>query len=696
MGQWFAGSGSNLRLETHSQNHDILSSANRLHRDLMGIRLAINHPYSNAGIPLLIDYFERNKSFLSDPILRIFFEMSLFRPILLVRFVNLNSESLNEVTSFFERAINYYEENVATNIDKAESVAVVAFLLTQQQRFYNYVIHFGRFDKSQYKQLLFENREHIKQLQQHPDYQSIAVQRQLFLALLDSYHSGPLLNFEDVKDVVLSTVGSINLENKNSQISFPTPGLLSSAKGVPFAHAIELKMQLENNPSAANALFNQAAGLYGVMIPKDAEWHCQVFPHFICRTGPDVFYTLDVILGTLMRNNLPVKGVPENTLSSQKYRNIFGDKVLVVSLRVLETGASSSTATETWNKAVLESFDEHGLIEIPIDRWYHVKGSIRRQLNGVWCSFVNKKEKIPPHPAISGVERFHVWKSNTSDPYYLWVDPVTMQVQMRINSDGTIIFPDEDSQKRWEWVNLDAVSGGRAMKALDSAAYVLQEVTAATEKEKRLILPHIKSTDGKPLEFILAKPLGINEEKWVLKGQPHLFLSTHQRLPGIHGFTNFLILESLKGNLEALIPLKSKAEMKENSVYTEWIQVKIKGDKLVTHNPRDNAYLAYITLLKASTPKDYANALEFLKNVPKCRFEGFSDEEFQMLGVVYKSKKETGDKNVYADLCRLYTAWIIHDNIKRNPVIHSVSLSQNRQIPTFRSQPQVWKDFWIN
>ena len=91
---------------------------------------------SNATIPLtmLIDHFEENLQELTKQDARILFAMSLNQPMKLYKTLQDNPSFEEELTAFFNNAIDHYQTEVLADEDKAQSLQALLFLLEQKQR----------------------------------------------------------------------------------------------------------------------------------------------------------------------------------------------------------------------------------------------------------------------------------------------------------------------------------------------------------------------------------------------------------------------------------------------------------------------------------------------------------------------------------------------------------------------------------
>jgi hypothetical protein len=313
-------------------------------------------------------------------------------------------------------------------------------------------------------------------------------------------------------------------------------------------------------------------------------------------------------------------------------------------------------------------------------------------------------------PPLAGLDKLSLWISqDSSDRHYLFVDLKSMTPIIRLDFEGGLSFLQHEKRNRWEWVIPGILEGNSRILELDPFAFILQDDPYLGPRnlllQKHLIhpsdmlmqFPHLIDSSGEVLEFVRKWDSEIDElSDWVLKNKPHLHISKNQFLPGIRNFNQFIIVENASGKREALIPIKTKNQIDSKEVAkTSCISVNIKQGELVSQDPKTNIYLAYLCLIHATTSEDYQRAMKFLQ--ASSRFESYTDEELRLLGWIFHSPRMTQDHTGPSDAIRLFAAWLVQDNFKRNPQeitpIESIKEFKKKKISAL-SPPDVWNLFW--
>jgi ankyrin repeat protein len=667
------------------QNAAILESSNILDRELMSIRCSVNVPHiSPLPIPLLLDYFGgQHLDELSTFERRLFFEASLFAALRLPKAIRELPECGKELYAFFQKALRHFEDKIASNVDLSSSAETAASLLNQWTRALVYLEKNGGMDiqGQSIETLLEDARDKIRELSQDPKFQTEEALNILLLSLMDSYHgSGPVAGLVYDLITTLVKVGSMK-GSKNF------PAFVQNTATI----FIENKALIENSlnhPGLAKTTLDDVAKLYNIQIPSDAIWKKRQFPFYHCKTIQGLV-EVNVMTGTVWINNLPLITLTSAVCqASSSYLELFGNDPLKITDQRIHTKETISLGAK----------DQFGAIGIFVSR----KGvttsieQIQRQLNGRWYAYIPNinKNLVLFHPQFAGSAQLNQWRSIKDPIHYLYVHPQTMQPVIRLEADGSFTLFKEEGTQQWEWVQMPPEMAN--LSTLDPDVFLLQAKSTQTPRPMLMQFPHLKDENGNLLEFERRWSTDKKELRWVLRNRPHLSLAKEQRLPGVRNFHNFLILENANGARSALIPVKAKEQLDaKKAVETACVHVQIKDDALTSLEPKTNAYLAYVALTHAVTPKEYQQALAFLKKARK--FEKYDSEELRLLGLIFTSHKLTNDYTGPATAINLFTHWLVNENYHRNPSIGlAVPMEADRIRLTADSPAVHWQLFWEN
>ncbi|MDP1834357.1 MAG: ankyrin repeat domain-containing protein, partial [Chlamydiales bacterium] len=654
-----------LRLAEYSQNHAIGTYSDISSRELMSIRAVATNarPITDLSVPLLIDYYTKNLDDLSAPYHQAFFEATLFSAFRLPLGLKRRKELDVETEQFLSHAIQYFDDRIKSATNVASSVQATVFLTNQYARFLSYALKNGiqTIGDTPTEQLIKSTRDKMREMLADPQYQGEEIQHYLHLALLDSFHSMGIRDSSNSMDVA-RCISELNLHTLTGKKTLPLAhSFVASATAVPVQQSDRLQAIFSEDPNAASNYLNRIAETYDIT-PSAVQWHEQAFPIYHCTIN-DSLIQVNCLSGALLKDGYELIGTPSGIKYHQSYRKLFGDRNLNMTTQPLDTKGLQNVRQAT----LYMSQDQHGPIHIIAHNDY--LQSIHRVINGRWCALVDSSQQtLPPIPPLPGAATLLIWKSLEETDTYYWVDAKTMETKYQVNPQGHYVLMQTDSDIDWEWVDLASVPGGNAIKVLDPNAFLLQEVSAKKPLQMRLQLPNIVSSNGEPLEFVRSQPIGSSEERWVVKGLPHLFLADSQQIPGIHSYHNYLVLEAASGEKEALLPIKTIDQLRSNAaVRSSYLRVQLtEEDGLQSHVPYRNLYLAYLALTHATTPDEYMKAMDYLHQARK--FERYDETELQMIYNVLLSQNATKDHTGYAYACRLYTAWLVQDNLKRNPL----------------------------
>ncbi|MDP1835039.1 MAG: ankyrin repeat domain-containing protein, partial [Chlamydiales bacterium] len=655
-----------LALIERSQNRAICSYDDVASRRLMSIRsMAIStRPVTELSVPLLIDHYAKNLDDLAEPYQQAFFEATLFAasrfPLSLRRRVQLETE----LQHFFIRAIQYFDDRIQAKTNIKPSIQATVFLTCQHARFLSYSLKNGikLIDKTPTDELIKTTRAKLRSMLAEPLFASEEMQHYLHLALLDTFQVLAVKDSNGLLDIARS-ISQLNLHSLTEKNSLPLAyAFVASATSVPVQQAANILAVLKREPETAKAYLNRIAETFDITSNENVQWEERAFPLYHCKMGGSLI-EVNCLSGAILKDGKELIGTPKNIRSHSSYFTLFGKRHLNMTVQPLDEDGTT----------LYTSQDLYGPIHIVAQHDY--LNSIHRLINGRWCAFVDScQQKTPPVPPLSGVDTLLAWRS-LDDNTFFWADRNTMLPIYKVDSQGHFTLLQTDPEVNWEWVDLAKVPGGNAVKILDPSAFLLQEVSNKKSRQMRLQLPHVIAPNGDPLEFTRSQPLGYPEERWIIKGLPHLFLSDNQEIPGLQNFQNYLVLEAGSGEREALLPIKTFDQLRSSvAVQTSCIRVQLKEDSLQSHVPYHNLYLAYLTLTHATTPNDYRKAIKFLQEARK--FERYDETELQMISNVILSQNMTKDHTGYTYACRLYASWLVQDNLKRNPLPTTETESQ--------------------
>jgi hypothetical protein len=671
------------------QNRSILAAPNLINRELMSIRSSVTTCeqafYSPITVPLLLDFFApQHLHELGHLERRLFFEATLFAALRLPLAIQELPTCAKELKTFFHSALNHFEDKLATSIEVSRSLAASAFLLTQWQRALVYLEKGGvsQIEGQPVAELLEQVRAKIQQQLQDPKTQDEELRQQLHLALVDSYHGSSLPDSLSHNVVVnMAAYWKSVHSHQASQKLFPA--FVESATLLP----VEKQALIQNSlkiPDTARKILGAAAELYNLSLPESALWKEAQFPIYSCLSSRGLV-ELNVLTGRFLIAKQTPMALPKQMRStSPSYQELFGE----AKLNVIDCNT------------YLQAQDAFGSIQILVSAQQPRKiEKICRMFDNQWYFHIPSKEKEshPLMPQFPNLNRLTLWSSSQQPLHYLYVDPHTLQPVVCLDADGHLTLIAEQPAQRWEWVQMHTLDIFSDLQALDKDAFILQAATTQTPRPMLMYFPHLKDENGNGLEFERRWLPDKKEVRWVMRNRPHLFLATEQRLPGVRGCNNFLILENANGARSALIPIKTRDELAQNiSVDVGCMHVHLKEDTLTSPEPQANAYLAYLALTHALTPEDYQLALAFLKKARK--FERYTTEELRLLGLLYTSHKTTHDNSGPADALRLFAHWLVDENFRRNPAPKGSDLNIPKDAVHIKlradSPAAHWQLFW--
>lgn len=635
-----------------------------------------NAPGLVVALPLLLSHFGNNLERLRDDTVMLYFETTMFGMGHLPLMIEKQPHIIETVNLFFEKAFNHFECQFKTNYQLKSNLTVLTFLLIQKERYLSTLLLCGvpRVGEITVEEALSATREKILELSnaQVPD--SLDILKFLHLAYIDSFQATPPQNLRDVENLIHSilTVRIIKDEIPNASDTCGSRELESCLQIIPYAYTGILMTMLRDHPADRNLILSKAVKIIISGFSIETSWKESLFPEYTARAPDGSVFKLNILTGSLLINDTKTDKINKAIAADATYKELYGDTII----HVLNKSFCS------YNDDLIERYtcyDEDGIVEIYAGGVVH---EVRRQFDGIPYGYVpsSSHEGIP---SLFRSEDSLLWRSREDNPRYLAIDKKTKQHVIATDDHGRVIFLRDSPTKQYEFCNVREIPGGSRIFTLDPNASLLKEVSGTAPDELRLNIPNIRLEGNRPLEFFRKIPKGSLRPRWALNDQPHLYLADEQILPSIHGYKAFLILESATGVKEALIPYRLENDPKKKY---PCIRVPIKGEKLHTQSPEENIYIAYLALLHASTPADYETVMYYLKGGYK--FEAYTNAEITLIKTLFLSYKNTKDNVGSAVACRLYAAWLVQDNLRRNPAdSRNISRTDNT-----KNTPNIWLD----
>ncbi|HEV8053000.1 MAG TPA: hypothetical protein VGP47_10950, partial [Parachlamydiaceae bacterium] len=237
---------------------------------------------------------------------------------------------------------------------------------------------------------------------------------------------------------------------------------------------------------------------------------------------------------------------------------------------------------------------------------------------------------------------------------------------------------------------------GTGIQEFDPDAIIWKPAPLAKDDQQPplLIFPHYNDEQGNLMAFSFI------DDKWTWQSSKQWYIADEQVINGIHGLKRYLVLENTEGEKEVIFPKQTLTQLKTLDSFSSTCErMKLEDGKPASRSPTKNAYLAYLALAHAITPADYAVAMDYLKNA--FRFEAYSGEDLRILGWIFNLTSEKPDHIGSMDAVRLYAAWLVHDNLKRNPSkTEKLHIDKPPEIkekkPDLNAPEGEWKEYWNN
>lgn len=603
----------------------------------------------------LMDRFRQSLQDFQNPIHRVFFWATLFQPGNLKVALKGYPELQQELLNFINEAIAYYDLQSTESIDLKTRVDTIAFLLEQKQRFLNYSISLG-FNSA--REELLETRKTIRESLQKTDYNQFPeVKEHLLLTLIDSYSSVEKLTKDELKEVLHTQAQIGNLNSEYVQNRNIPNGLRYSVSSILAKHAFEIQTLIKEGKNSD--LFYDILNLFepDPNIQFTRSWEDGGFPFVLIRHKSDI-YSLNLLLGIAYKNGIPLKTHPGNITDQASFVELFGKEPIRGVIR----------------GNLFEGSDQIGKIYQKIE--FH-SSPAREILNEICINIPidQLKDTLPP---FENLDRLQAWKSKDTE-FIALIDPKLKKIVYFIDKEGLISFP-SDRNKKYSWVDLEKVEGGKGIKEFNQKAILLQN-----KEEKILLLPGYKDELGQPIAFEekVIRPEGKAPfTAWVWKKNPNLYISPEQKIDGIRNFKKFLVLESVKGEKEALF-LIDKQSATEGRIG----RFKMAGNSIAYQSQAvKNYFYAYLQMMHARTPEDYHRAFDFIKTTKK--FARLNEEEVRFLDWIVFPDEHRKDGHPDAAAIRVLAAAKIMENYRAYPDTSSKKIDPKNKLNNWTDYAQ--------
>lgn len=620
-------------------------------------------------ITMLLDHFESHLDELMEPDACIFFAA-------LQRKFSKKAlyQNADEYLSFFDKSIAHFEAQWLANINLKQSQQVLLFLLEQKQR---YCRQAGR-TMIKGRDLLEETRQQVRKLGSDPQMAKNEDQQYLHLILLDSYNSKVPLTGEQVAEIIMVRAHLKYLLQQSGKNPVIFPQLYDSAARALALHQDEIQEHLAIDEAVRNGTFNHVLRDAGIELPG-AEWKAEGFPLYSSIQADGSMFQIDILSGDIYLNGKNL--VPLAHLRSDPiYKEHFGSQRMLGSQQ----------------PGYIECQDSKGMIRLITakDRWGNpaIK-EVHRKIGEAWfCHISPQSSNYPLMPSLAPKDGLQIWqKADSKECEYLIVDKASFEPLYRLDEGGCFWFPIGEKAKRYAWCDVGNSVEGQGLKAFDPATILWQPAPQADVEVYFPLLqfPHYTDMQGKNLEFTYE------DGRWHLLSAPQLMIAEEQSLEGMRNIQRFLVLEDAKGKKEVMLPKLPFGKQGIQAARCE----KIPMNKGIpeSKNVEQNTFLAYLTMAHALTAEDYVRAMEYLKKAYS--FGRYDKGQLKLLGWILNADRVKDDHSASMDAIRLYAAWLVHDNFKRNPLpsaeVEKVSKKALWGMTGNDASPDHWEAYWV-
>lgn len=602
--------------------------------------------FSTSLIPLLCEEFSKDLVLSMKERSQNIFRTIFFSNALL-KLIEEKRVSVDTCFKFFDNNIVFFKEQFVSGVDKVNSVNTYLFLLEQKGR----LIAFCKAANLDTGDLLLKFRSEVADILKSPIQNITGARIRSLFMMLESYNVTEISTFEEAKDMIkiqFACTRALDLENPNMYLP---ETLINMIIDVSLEHKTAIFDIFQREKRAVGNLMNELVKDAGFKNIEEMDWKKEAFPIYGSKSKEDNYFQINVLEGKILVNGVPSHGIPQNIKNHTLFKKVVGENYSPCIMQGL----------------YYEFSDDIGKIRIFASNEF----CCHRILNNTWYQ-LDQYNWIADN-ALFKDQLF--WKPQTDKPHILVTSLQCKEMKYKIESDHKTTILQENENTQYDRIDLSSIPEAAWILEFDSDAILWKGA------ETRLLLPRCHDEQGNIIEFVKGIPKGMKEERWILKSQPQLFMSEDQTLPNISGKEKFLILENAKGGKTAFVNHKYSIyqdfmeEADEVNLGIYW-SYSVEDNELVNLKPEKNALLAYLALINSSTPAEYKIALEYIQKAYK--FEKYNPEDIELLKAIYS----TNDHSVYADAIRLYAAWLINDNTKRNtgqgiyPILNDYILMQ--------------------
>lgn len=650
-----------------------------------------SRPPQNSTLVLsqLVDYFSENPHELEEQPQRILMLYTLSNPGSLKKALEESTEFAHELQEFFVKNINSYKDRFILAFDLTKTRDTLSFLYQCYIFMLTTMDPETRLGKSTVAETLKGVRADMKALWQNKIWaKDPQATMHLCLNLVASYQNRAFWHESDAADLLearfLYKKLSNHLPDQGSVLPNVSPQYVLNTWSSFVTRLNELRSQLSDR------VLTELAAKHGVTLPSDSQWDRSDYPNVsVSLKGGDTVM-LALATGAIYVGGREVSPMPTFISEDSAYKRLFGFRTFPCK--------ENNGAYEGFCDGVFYRFEYNS---------QEGKESVKRICSlreGIWHELIQPTS--PSYPSlplimsefllsnylpIKGMEHnyCHVWKKlDKESPGYLLIGRYQRQ-QVKINENGYYQF----NEKWYERCLDDTLKGFSTISAFDPRATVWQEVSDKPEKTIIIKTPTYQDESGKRVALELARDEKTGKARWVLQSAPHLFLSADQHLEGFGETKRYLILETENKERFLLLPrLDKDGQSQEINLSSPVVLIRLQDGKPKTQDPEKLALLAYHKLLSANDPADYSEVMHYLEKAKK--FGRYTAEELRLFGWIFNAYKSTKDRTILGDAIRLYTMWLVEDNLRRNPGLEKGKSPQDK-VPHFNANAETWQEYWM-
>lgn len=641
-------------------------------------------PGSNLVFSQMLDYFSECASELEEDSSRLLMLYILCRPGRLKKALENSPEFALEVQAFFVNLMNTFKDRLFLGFNPRKARETVGFLY----QCYIFVLTTMGMDATignrPVPEILKEVRAEMQALVKDESWAKDP-QAVMYLCLnrIASYQSKSTLQEKDATDLLEARFlykYLLNLLPDSTQVlPSVSPQYISNTLA-----AFATRLQ-EIHSLASDTAVRAVIAKGGAQIGEASTIDRSDFPNIHAFTDEGNRVTLSIPSGALFVEGQESSILPQSILDHKFYIKLFGKRLFPCVK--LENAYEGRLAGEHYRFEVVKEGEVENLKRICL---HH---------EGVWHEYTPDNirtisEFLPAidYPKIRVLDYFYTnWKKlDNKNPGNLLVSE-TGSLKMQVNAKGQYYL-----DGKWYEQCLDLTfRGTETIRAFDRDRYIWQEVSNKPEKKLFIKCPSYRDESGKRVAFELVRNKDPKRSRWVMQSAPHLFISTDQTFEDFEAVSSYLILEDNKGDRYLLLPKLDKAEMEKRGGVSPSSRVfcmRLEKGKPQAQEAEKLALLAYHKLLSAHDPSDYIEVMRYLEKAKK--FDRYTEEELRLFGWIFNAYKSTQDRTIVGDSIRLYTMWLVEDNLRRNPVLRGKE-EPLKEVPKNDANGKDWERYWM-